>query len=123
MKYIFTISLILFIISLSRITSEMTMENWMSFLPDDKKLLLVSIPGAHDTAAHEIHALGRPFGQTQDKSIPELLNIGVRKLDIRIALREGQVDDDNLYTCHGIFECYYLDENNDQQSLTFKHIL
>ena len=99
------------------------MENWMSFLPDDKKLLLINIPGAHNTAAHEMNILGIPTSRTQDKSIPELLNIGVRKLDIRIALREGQDDDDNLYTCHGIFDCYYLDENNNQQSLTFKHIL
>ena len=67
------------------------MENWMSFLPDDKKLLLVNIPGAHDTAAHEINTIGIPFGQTQDKSIPELLNIGIRKLDIRIVLREGKL--------------------------------
>ena len=123
MKYMFTISLVLFISSISQITSEVTMENWMSFLPDDKKLLLINIPGAHNTAAHEMNILGIPTSRTQDKSIPELLNIGVRKLDIRIALRERQDDDDNLYTCHGIFDCYYLDENNNQQSLTFKHIL
>ena len=123
MKYMFTISLVLFISSISQITSEVTMENWMSILPDDKKLLLINIPGAHNTAAHEMNILGIPTSRTQDKSIPELLNIGVRKLDIRIALRERQDDDDNLYTCHGIFDCYYLDENNNQQSLTFKHIL
>ena len=123
MKYMLTISLFLFISSISGIASEMTMENWMSFLPDDKKLLLINIPGSHNTAAHELNILGIPVSRTQDKSIPELLNIGVRKLDIRIALHEGQDDDDNLYTCHGIFDCYYVDENNKQQSLTFKHIL
>ena len=99
------------------------MANWMSFIPDDRKLLLINIPGAHDAAANEINVIGIPFAQTQDKFIPELLRIGVRLLDIRVGIREGNIDDDNLYTWHGAFECYYLDENKKQKSLTFKHIL
>ena len=125
MKYFVTI-LILFISSITQITSEMTMANWMSMLPDDKKLLLINLPGAHDTAANEMHPLGEQVARTQDKFIPELLNIGVRSLDIRVAIRdlmEGEDEDDDLYTCHGMFDCYFLDENNEQRNLTFKHIL
>lgn len=126
MNYVFLISFLIFISSISQITSEMTMANWMSFLPDERKLLLVNIPGAHDTASNEMHPLADSVARTQDKTIPELLNLGIRKLDIRIALRdliEGEDEDENLSTFHGMFECYYLDENNQQRNLTFKHIL
>ena len=100
--------------------------HWMSFLPDDKKLIFINIPGAHDTAANLMHPLGESMARTQNKTIPELLRLGVRKVDIRVAPREvldGDEEDSDLSTYHGMFECYYVDENNVTKNLTFKHII
>ena len=100
--------------------------NWMSNLPDDKKVLLINIPGAHDTAANEMVPLAESMARTQNRTIPDLLKFGIRKLDIRVALWESFDEEDidsNLHTCHGVFDCYYIDEHNTTQNLTFKHIL
>ena len=130
MKYIFPI-LILHILIISSIQkypdSSLTYstENWMSNLPDDKLVLLINIPGAHDTAANVMVPLAESLGRTQNRTIPELLKFGVRKLDIRVALFDSPPKDidDNLHTCHGIFDCYYIDEFNTTRNLTYKHIL
>ena len=106
--------------------SEQTSPNWMSYLPDDRNILFINIPGAHDTAANLMHPLAESMARTQNKTIPELLKLGVRKLDIRIAPREllvGDDEDDDLSTYHGMFECYYVDDNNVTKNLTFKQIL
>ena len=100
--------------------------NWMSNLPDDKLVLLINIPGAHDTAANEMLPLAETMARTQNRTIPELLKFGIRKLDIRVALWDSFEEediDDNLHTCHGMFDCYYRDEYNTTKNLTFKHIL
>lgn len=100
--------------------------NWMSNLPDDKKVLLINIPGAHDTAANLMHPLSESLARTQNRTIPELLELGVRKIDIRIFIRELLEDEDldsDLSTAHGIFDCYYIDEYNVTRNLTFKHII
>ena len=82
-------------------------ENWMSNLPDDKLVLLINIPGAHDTAANEMIPFAESLGRTQNRTIPELLKFGIRKLDIRVALFDSPPEDidDNLHTCHGVFDC------------------
>lgn len=70
--------------------------NWMSALPDDRYLYEINIPGSHDaataTAWHEpIKYVGydvepyiRPFAIAQDRTIDELLDSGVRALDLRL---------------------------------------
>ena len=130
MKYIFTllITYSLIISSFQKYPdSSLTYstENWMSNLPDDKLVLLINIPGAHDTAANEMVPLAESLGRTQNRTIPELLKFGVRKLDIRVALFDIPPEDvdDNLHTCHGVFDCYYIDEHNTTRNLTYKHIL
>ena len=93
---------------------------------DDKLVLLINIPGAHDTAANEMLPLAETMARTQNRTIPELLKFGIRKLDIRVALWDSFEEedlDDNLHTCHGMFDCYYRDEYNTTKNLTFKHIL
>ena len=73
-----------------------------------------------------MHPLGESMARTQNKTIPELLRLGVRKVDIRVAPREvldGDEEDSDLSTYHGMFECYYVDENNVTKNLTFKHII
>ena len=100
--------------------------NWMSNLPDDKLVLFINIPGAHDTASNEMVPLAESMARTQNRTIPDLLKFGIRKLDIRVALWDvfDEEDiDDNLHTCHGVFDCFYIDEYNTTRNLTFKHIL
>lgn len=130
MNYLFPVLLIIFIISTFQISKEqstsLNMANWMSNLPDDKKILLINIPGSHNTAANVLHPLGESVARTQNRTIPELLRFGVRKLDIRVTIRElleGDDEDSDLSTCHGMFDCYFIDENNVTKNLTFKHIL
>jgi len=130
MNYLFPVLLIIFIISTFQISKEqstsLNMANWMSNLPDDKKILLINIPGTHNTAANVLHPLGESVARTQNRTIPELLRFGVRKLDIRVTIRElleGDDEDSDLSTCHGMFDCYFIDENNVTKNLTFKHIL
>jgi hypothetical protein len=70
--------------------------------------------------------LAESMGRTQNRTIPELLRFGIRKLDIRVALFDSIEEEDKdleLHTCHGIFDCYYIDEYNITRNLTFKHIL
>lgn len=130
MNYLFPVLLIIFIISTFQISKEqstsLNMANWMSNLPDDKKILLINIPATHNTAANVLHPLGESVARTQNRTIPELLRFGVRKLDIRVTIRElleGDDEDSDLSTCHGMFDCYFIDENNVTKNLTFKHIL
>ena len=127
----FSTIVLLFLISLSlsknlESLSPISTLNWMSYLPDDKNLLLINIPGAHDTAANEMVPLAESMARTQNRTILELLKFGIRKLDIRVALWETFSEEDidsNLHTCHGVFDCYYTDEYNITRNLTFKHIL
>ena len=125
MKIFFSILLIITIYPTFQIIIEG--RNWMSNLPDDKKLLFINIPASHDTASNEMHSLAESVARTQNATIPEMLRFGVRKLDIRVALRDLADDEDdedlNLGTCHGAFDCYYIDEFGDQRNYTLKHII
>ena len=126
MKYFSLIFLLLIIFSTQISVNDYSTLNWMSNLPDDKRILLINIPGAHDTAANIMDPLAESMGRTQNRTIPELLRFGIRKLDIRVALFDSIEEEDKdleLHTCHGIFDCYYIDEYNTTRNLTFKHIL
>ena len=108
-----------------QIPDNINITKWMSYLPDDIFILLINIPGAHDAAANEMFEYAEQFARTQNLTIPDLLKIGIRKLDIRVALFDSDPEDidDNLHTCHGDFDCFYIDELNVTRNLTFKHIL
>ena len=104
--------------------SSYSQNNWMSNIPDNKLLLLINIPATHDTAANIMNPLAEDLARTQNLTIPELLNIGIRKLDIRIVSFDSkEKEDEDVHTCHGIFDCYYIDENSTTRNLTYKHIL
>ena len=102
----------------------------MSKLPDDKKLVLINMPGSHDSAAFNMNYFGSCFAKTQDIDILEQLKIGVRILDIRVTLNtsccnvieEEMEKDTDLILCHGICNCYYI-ENNKKKNLTYKDVL
>ena len=56
--------------------------NWMSNLPDDKLVLLINIPGAHDTSANELVPLAESMARTQNRTIPDLLKFGIRFIKV-----------------------------------------
>ncbi|MFF7705996.1 phosphatidylinositol-specific phospholipase C domain-containing protein [Pseudomonas sp. NPDC007930] len=69
---------------------------WMTALPDSKHLAELSIPGTHDSAAYRNDLPGLGFAQTQQWTITQQLDNGVRFFDLR-----ARVIDDNLVMHHG----------------------
>ena len=110
------------------------MEKWMSNLPDDKKILLINIAGSHDSTAYCMNFFGSVFAKCQDLNIVDQLKIGVRKFDIRVAennnwayscgINEIVSDYDlDLICCHGICNCYYINDSGAKNNIAFKHVL
>ncbi len=80
-------------------------QNWMSYLPDDMFVAHVSIPGTHDTATNHGWKDDGVKGsenasKTQEKTIDEQLEGGIRAFDYR----PGLVDN-TLYCNHGVSIC------------------
>lgn len=95
-------------------------EAWMSKLPDDKKIVLINLPGTHDSASfNNLMGINR-YAQCQSLNITEQLKIGVRKFDLRVVL---DVFTDSLISCHGPAYCYYKDEKKKIHFLLFEIIL
>ena len=105
-------------------TSEYSSSNWMINIPDERPILLINIPGAHDSAS-KMPIYLEEMAQTQNLTILELLNAGIRKLDIRVdSFTDVDVSSDlDLHICHGVIDSLYLDEKNITRNLTYKHIL
>lgn len=59
--------------------------DWMAGLPSTTALSRLTIPGTHDSAARH----GGTWGRTQDLSLDQQLNAGVRFLDIRCRAVDG----------------------------------
>ena len=77
-------------------------DDWMQRLPDDTFVAKVSIPGSHDSATGDgfdeySAGLGEAFAQTQELSIDEQWNLGIRAFDLRPASYDGY-----LHIHHGI---------------------
>lgn len=94
--------------------------SWMSKLPDTKKIVLINIPGTHDSTAFNTLMTINKYAQTQSLNITEQLNIGVRKFDIRAVLNVAK---DELICCHGPAYCYYRDAKMITRFLLFKIII
>ena len=110
--------------------NEIIIERWMSYLPPEKKLVLINIPGSHDSAAYNINFFGAKFAKTQDYDIKSQLKIGVRKFDIRVAIRQPFFqklsqevinNNEDLICVHGICDCYQ--DNSNTKHLTYKEVL
>lgn len=100
------------------------MEKWMSRIPDQKKLVLINIPGSHDSCAFAMNRMGEDFARTQYHNIKEQLEIGIRKLDIRITTRNKYIEtDEDIITCHGICDCYVSTKFCDFRRVTYKSVL
>ena len=69
---------------------------WMQALPDDRPITTLCIPGAHDATTGE--GLFSPFGLgvTQQYTLAQLWDLGVRAFDLRPAVR-----DTTLHIYHG----------------------
>lgn len=70
----------------------------MKDIPDSTLISDINIPGTHDACAK--HVALPHFTKCQNKTIAELLDIGVRLFDIRIEKRE-----EKLVTVHSIITC------------------
>ena len=71
--------------------SSLTAKNWMSGLDNSRYLNEVNIPGAHDActqhmyqALTELKNFGEPFAECQDMQYQNMLDNGVRLLDLRL---------------------------------------
>lgn len=64
------------------------LNSWMStWLDDNSTLGTANIPGTHDSAAYKMNGISvfaAPWAKTQDKSITDQLNIGIRYFDLRV---------------------------------------
>ena len=60
-----------------------TNTDWMRYLPNDRLLSEMSIPGTHDTMANDKAALLTVYSKTQTMSLKTQLESGIRVLDIR----------------------------------------
>lgn len=81
MKKSHTLVLTLFLMILASCTSkEIVLSDWMQNLPDETRLCKLSIPATHDSGA----LLGGEALQTQDITISQQLEGGIRGFDIRL---------------------------------------
>lgn len=91
-----------------------TSTNWMGALPGNLKISDISIPGTHDSGACNLHN-NQDSMSTQRYYIDELLNCGVRHLD----LRTGLDDSNNVRIVHST--CHA--RNQISEDLTFNETL
>lgn len=70
--------------------------DWMSQLDDARTVASLSIPGAHDAATGEGMIMVAGFGKTQELTLDELWNSGVRAFDLRPAVKGKE-----LHIYHG----------------------
>ncbi|MBR5466342.1 MAG: hypothetical protein IKU79_02910 [Bacteroidaceae bacterium] len=91
MKQVITRQLILYALILGCCDTDVLAQrcqghNWMSFLDDTVFLSTLSIPGAHDAATGDGFVLNVGLGRTQELSLDEQWDSGVRAFDLRPAL-------------------------------------
>ena len=76
-------------------------EDWMSRLPDTVKVCKVSIPGTHDSGTAGVGILTRHYARTQNLSIADQWDAGIRFFDLRPKLENG-----TLRIYHGPADCH-----------------
>lgn len=73
--------------------------NWMISLCSDLPITAINMPGTHDSATKYVRF--KPICNTQNLTIEEQLQIGVRYLDMRFELKDGR----KLVAVHSIADC------------------
>jgi len=58
--------------------------DWMKSVPDDRRIVCMTLPGTHDSLA----LYGGDLSQTQSLNIPQQLEAGIRFLDVRPCLNK-----------------------------------
>ena len=81
--------------------AEASNESWMSRLPDTVKVCRVSIPGTHDSGTASVRFPMRHYARTQELSIAEQWDAGIRFFDLRPKLEDG-----TLRIYHGPADCH-----------------
>lgn len=99
------------------------MSSWMASLQDNISLSKISIPGTHDSGARIDAPVVSGTAKTQDLSIAEQLNAGVRFLDIRcrhidnsFTIHHGPIYQ-NLNFDDVLNACYAFLENNPSETI------
>ncbi len=83
-------------------------QSWMSHISDSTHISEINIPGTHDSGTRFVDT--SLWAQTQDETIPDQLNAGVRFLDIRLDYRTTGGYTDLLKVVHGTdCTCYETD--------------
>lgn len=79
--------------------------NWMAELPGDAYVTTLSIPGTHDSATGHgfTSSITGSFSQTQDKTIAEQLEMGVRAFDFR----PGRGNAGNIFKPNYRLRCFH----------------
>lgn len=67
-----------------------TTSRWMNDVSDDVKVCNVAIPGTHDSGTAGITRYGRFAAQTQDFTLKEQFEKGVRSFDLRVRNSDGK---------------------------------
>ena len=89
--------------------SEVSAADWMSAIRGETRLTEITMPGSHDSGAKAFefpYSAAAFVSKTQDKTIPQQLEAGVRFLDIRL---EGKGEGNNYeaFLTHGDATCVY----------------
>lgn len=94
-KNIYKLLIVLFviivtIIALVPINKNYTTVSWMKNLDDSLLISDMAIPGTHDSGA--LHSIFDVAGKCQDLNIKQQLKVGVRFLDIRLRLKNNELE-------------------------------
>ena len=93
---------IILILLLSLTASAQTdRDHWMAALPDTMKVCKVSIPGTHDSGTAGVGILTRHYARTQNLSIADQWDAGIRFFDLR-----PKIEDGTLRIYHGPADCH-----------------
>lgn len=84
------------------------LSKWMERISDDRNLLSLDIPGAHDCAANFIQM--PRLSRCQNTDIYGLLSLGIRALDIRVDL-----SDNKLVLVHAIHKIFVSGEKGSRR--------
>ncbi len=83
---------------------------WMSDVSDDVKVCNVAIPGTHDSGTAGITRYGRFAAQTQEYTLKEQFDKGVRSFDLRVRNSDGKAKIfHNFISCELSFRDAMLD--------------
>ena len=91
MKTLLIDILLIFTAPLMLMAQEIDGRQWMAGIDDTRTVASLSIPGAHDAATGEGLIMTPGLGKTQELTLAELWDCGVRAFDLRPAVKNGEL--------------------------------